>query len=280
MDYQELLFEIDDPVATVTLNRPDKLNAITPRTMLELGHALAEAEHSEAVVGIVITGAGRGFCAGLDMEVLGKIHKAGSTDTATEMPDLGAARPGDPGMGPDFERGGTSLLSLRKPVIAAINGPCAGFGFSLAMLCDMRFMSDAAAMSTAFSNLGLVAEHGMSWLLPRLIGTSRALDVLWTGRKIAGNEALSLGLVNRVVEPDRLLEEAQGYIRGLASTVSPNSLMFMKRQVYTHLMQPLGQAMEETEALQDQSMTWPDLQEGIAAFRKRRPPKFPRVTGD
>lgn len=280
MDYQELLFDIADPVATVTLNRPDKLNAVTPRTMLELGHALAEAEHSEAVVGIVITGAGRGFCAGLDLELLGEMQHTDSPDTTGDMSELAGARPGDPGLGPDFERGGTCLLSLRKPVVAAINGPCAGFGFSLAMLCDLRFMSRAAVLSAAFSQLGLVAEHGMSWLLPRLIGTSRALDVLWTGRRISSEEALSLDLVNRVVEPDQLLEEARGYIRQLASTVSPTSLMHMKRQVYTHLMKPLGEAMEETETLQDQSMTWPDLQEGIAAFRDKRPPKFPRVTGD
>jgi enoyl-CoA hydratase/carnithine racemase len=280
MDYQELLLEIDDPVATVTLNRPDKLNAVTPRTMRELAHALGEAENSEEVVGIVLTGAGRGFCAGLDMEVLGDRHGTDSTDSATDMPGRAEARLGDPTMGPDFERGGTYLLTLRKPLIAAVNGPCAGFGFSLAMLCDMRFMSGAASMSAAFSQLGLVAEHGTSWLLPRLIGTSRALDVLWTGRKIGAEEALSLGLVTRVTEPDQLIEEAQGYIRTLASTVSPASLMHMKRQVYTHLMRPLGQAMEETEALQDQSMTWPDLQEGIAAFRDRRPPVFPRVTGD
>jgi enoyl-CoA hydratase/carnithine racemase len=138
-------------------------------------------------------------------------------------------------------------------------------------------MSEAAALSTAFSGLGLVAEHGTAWLLPRLIGISKTLDVLWSGRKIGAEEALSLGLVHRVVEPDQLLEQAQGYIRQLARTASPTSLMHMKRQVYSYLMQPLRTAMAETETLQDQSMTWPDLAEGMAAFAEKRPPNFRRI---
>jgi enoyl-CoA hydratase/carnithine racemase len=168
-------------------------------------------------------------------------------------------------------------MSLRKPVIAAINGPCVGLGFSFAMFSDLRFMSTAAMLSTAFSGLGLVGEHGMAWLLPRLIGISNALDVLWSGRRIDAEEALSLGLVQRVVEPDQLLEQAQGYIRQLALTASPTSLMHMKRQVYSYLMQPLRTAMAETETLQDQSMTWPDLAEGMAAFAEKRPPNFRRI---
>jgi enoyl-CoA hydratase/carnithine racemase len=277
MDYQHLLLEIDDPVATVTLNRPDKLNALTLRTTDELRHALIEADRDEAVVGIVLTGAGRGFCAGLDLSDVEEMERAGSTDISDAGADLADGEPHDPHASADFERPCSYLMSLRKPVIAAINGPCVGLGFSFAMFSDLRFMSSAAMFSTAFSGLGLVAEHGTAWLLPRLIGISKTLDVLWSGRRIGAEEALSLGLVHRVVEPDQLLEQARDFIRQLALTASPTSLMHMKRQVYSYLMQPLRSAMADTETLQDQSMTWPDLAEGIAAFTEKRPPNFPRI---
>jgi len=277
MEYQHVLLEIDDPVATITLNRPDKLNALTLRTTDELRHALIEADGNEAVVGIVLTGAGRGFCAGLDLSEVEEMERAGSTDISEGAADLADSEPHDAHASADFERPCSYLMSLRKPVIAAINGPCVGLGFSFAMFSDQRFMSSTAILSTAFSGLGLVAEHGTAWLLPRLIGISRALDVLWSGRRIDAEEALGLGLVNRVVEPDQLLEQAQGYIRRLALTASPTSLMHMKRQVYSYLMQSLRTAMAETEALQDQSMTWPDLAEGMAAFQEKRPPNFRRI---
>jgi len=277
MDYQHVLLEIDDPVATITLNRPDKLNALTLRTTDELRHALIEADRNEAVVGIVLTGAGRGFCAGLDLSEIQEMERAGSTDISHESAVIADCELHDAHSSADFERPCSYLMSLRKPVIAAINGPCVGLGFSFAMFSDLRFMSEAAVLSTAFSGLGLVAEHGTAWLLPRLIGVSKTLDVLWSGRRIGAEEALSLGLVHRVVEPDQLLEQAQGYIRQLALTASPTSLMHMKRQVYSYLMQPLRFAMSDTEALQDQSMTWPDLAEGMAAFAEKRPPNFRRI---
>jgi enoyl-CoA hydratase/carnithine racemase len=277
MNYQHVLLEIDDPVATITLNRPEKLNAMTLRTTEELRHALIEADRSRAVVGIVLTGAGRGFSAGLDLGEVEEMERAGSTDVAREGCELPVSEPRHEHASADFERPCSYLMSLRKPVIAAINGPCVGLGFSFAMFSDLRFMSSAAVISTAFSGLGLVGEHGTAWLLPRLIGISKTLDVLWSGRKIGAEEALNLGLVHRVMEPDQLLEEAKGYIKQLARSASPTSLLHMKRQVYSYLMQPLRQAMAETETLQNQSMTWPDLAEGMAAFAEKRPPNFPRI---
>ena len=205
------------------------------------------------------------------------MEEAGTTDLSGEACDLAASKPHHEHASADFERPCSYLMSLRKPVIAAINGPCVGLGFSFAMFCDMRFMSSEAMVSTAFSGLGLVGEHGTAWLLPRLIGISKTLDVLWSGRKIGAEEALDLGLVHRVFEPDQLLEEAQGYVRKLARTASPTSLLHMKRQVYSYLMQPLRQAMKETEALQDESMTWPDIVEGMTAFAEKRLPDFPRI---
>ncbi len=278
--YKDILYEVSDPVATITLNRPEKLNALTGRMLAELQHALAQAEGNEEVVGIVLTGAGRGFCSGADMGALKQIQQSGDISAMSSDAELEPARPGDEEMGPDFERGYTYLLSMRKPVLAAVNGACAGLGFSVAMFCDLRFASESAVFTTAFAQRGLVAEHGMSWILPRLLGSARALDILWSGRKFDGREALQLGVANRVVPPEALLEEAQGYIRNLAATCPPTSLMHMKRQVYQHLMQPLGEAMRETEALQAASVKWPDFQEGIASFVERRPPKFPRVEVD
>jgi enoyl-CoA hydratase/carnithine racemase len=280
MDYQELLLSIDDPVATITLNRPDKLNALTLRAMLELRHALIEAERSTAVVGIVLTGAGRGFCAGLDLGALAAMEKAGTTKIEEVVPELAELDVATDDLGEDFARGMTYLLALRKPLLAAINGPAAGLGFSIAMMCDLRFMASDAVLNPAFAQRGLVAEHGNSWLLPRLMGSARALDVLWSGRKIDGSEAHELGMVNRVLPADRLLGEAQDYIRQLAATASPTSLMHIKRQVYADLMRPLGPAMEASEALTEASMKWPDLKEGIAAFVEKRLPRFARIGAD
>ena len=267
--YEEILYDVTDPVATITLNRPEKLNALTARTLQEFRHALADAERNEKVVGIVLTGAGRGFCSGVDMGALKAIQETGDISAMQSDTVFEAADPGDKNMGPDFEAGYTYLLSIRKPILAAINGACAGLGFSIAMFCDMRFASESAVFTTAFAQRGLVAEHGMSWVLPRLLGSARALD---------GREAMQLGVVNRVVAPEDLLQEAQEYIRSLAATCSPTSLMHMKQQVYRHLMQPLGEAMQETGQLMDASVQRPDFEEGIASFVERRPPKFARIT--
>jgi len=174
--YTEILFEISKPVATITLNRPDKLNAATYRMLAEVRHAIAAAEQSPDVTGIVITGAGRGFCAGMDMAALQIIQAQGGT---TDEPFEGlSAHPGDRSMGEDFGRGLTYLLTVRKPIIAAINGPVAGYGMSLVVFCDLRFAAESAVFTTSFAQRGLVAEHGQSWLLPRLIGPSRARCVL------------------------------------------------------------------------------------------------------
>ncbi len=279
--YEEILYEVTDPVATITLNRPDKLNALTNRTMAELHHAVADAESREDVVGIVITGAGRGFCAGLDMQTLQAISAGESAATNDGSgSELSAARAGDPELRTEFGPGPfTYLLAVPKPVIAAVNGACAGLGFSLAVFSDMRFASENAKFTTVFAQRGLVAEHGVGWLLPRIIGTARALDILWSARKFDGAEAVELGVANRVVAPERLVEEAQDYIRTLAATSSPTSIMHMKRQVYRQLNQHMAEANVDTLRLQDESTAWPDLKEGVASFMERRPPKFDRISG-
>ncbi len=274
--YEEILYEVEGPVATLTLNRPDRLNALTDRMMAELRHALAEAEADERVVGIILTGAGRGFSAGMDADAL----QAGANQRGmerTRLPKELEASPGDPSMGEDFQVTFGYLLSIRKPLLAAVNGACAGLGLCIASLCDLRFASDTAVFRTAFAQRGLIAEHGASWILPRILGPSRALDLLWHPRKVSAEEAREMGLANRVVPADRLLAEARSYLEEIAAACSPTSLMIMKQQVYRALMQPLGEAMSEANQLMAESLRRPDFKEGVASFVERRAPDFPRL---
>jgi len=272
--YQEIEYEVSDPVAIIRMNRPDNLNAMTTLMLAELRHAFAAAERDEAVVGIILTGAGRGFCAGMDIAALDQISDSGRFSIDTEGLD---ASPGDPAMGADFTAGFTYLLALRKPLIAAINGPCAGLGFCFALLCDMRFVAREAKFSTAFSQRGLVAEHAASWILPRLIGSSRALDILWSARKFDGAEADRLGLADRLGDATSVVDDAKAYLTDLAAHASPTSLMVMKQQVYRHLMTSLGPAMSETERLMDESLERGDFREGVRSFIESRPPRFARI---
>ncbi len=276
--YEQILYEVKEPVATITLNRPDRLNALTDRMLAELRHALAAAERDSKVVGIVLTGSGRGFTAGMDMQSLGEIADggaAGGAGLAELQTDLG-----NTDMGPEFGVTWGYLMTIKKPLIAAVNGPCAGLGFSIAMLCDLRFASEKAVFTTSFAQRGLVAEHGVSWILPRLIGPAHALDLLLTARRVDAEEAFRLGIANRVIAPEKLLDETRAYIEELAAKSSPTSLMVMKQQVYRHLMQPLGEAMRETNVLMDESLNRADFKEGVASFVERRPPRFPRVGKD
>lgn len=273
--YEQITLDITDPVACITLQRPDRLNALTTRMLAEMRHAFAAAEQDERVVGIVLTGEGRGFCAGMDIEALDAISAAGRVSRAGP-PEL-AASPGDPALGEDFAAVYSYVLALRKPVIAAVNGACAGLGFCFALLCDLRFVERDARFSTAFSRRGLVAEHGISWLLPRVIGPSRALDLLWSARKFDGVEAERLGLADRLCAAGTSVETACEYIRELAAHTSPTSLKVIKQQVYRHLMMPLGPAMADTERLMNESLERGDFREGVRSFVEQRPPLFPRL---
>lgn len=275
--YQEIKYDVENPIAVITMNRPDRLNAMTTHMLAEIRHALARAESDASVVGMILTGEGRGFCAGMDMDALDDISEDRSFDIdATGL----EAEPGDPAMGDDFITGFTYMLALRKPLLAAVNGPCAGLGFCFAMLSDMRFVDSAAKFSTAFAQRGLVAEHAVSWLLPRLIGSSRALDLLWSARKFDGIEAERLGLADRLCKQGTSLQTAKNYLRELAASASPTSLMVMKQQVYRHLMMPLGPAMLETQQLMNESLQRPDFREGVRSFLESRPPSFDRIKVD
>lgn len=275
-DYQEILYEVEDPVATITLNRPAALNALTDRMRIELRHAVAMAEADSRVVGIVITGAGRGFCAGADMNRLSAIAAGQGLDEGTAA-DL-AAEPGDPSFGDGLRRGTyTYLMAVPKPVIAAINGPVAGMAVPIILACDLRFMADDAVLMTAFSQRGLIAEWGTSWMLPRLAGSGVALDLLFSSRKISGTEAAELGVVNKALPRAEVLPHAQQYVRDLAATSSPTAMAIMKRQVYQQLHPGLLAAELEARQLMAESFGRPDFAEGVTSFLERRPPRFERL---
>ena len=274
--YQDILYEVEEPVAVLTMNRPANLNAFTNLMLAEVRHALAEAERDERVVGIVLTGAGRGFCAGMDMNALNTLSASGGERAEQDFSHLDAS-PGNPDMGENFANMYDHLLGLRKPLIAAVNGAAAGLGMSYALLSDLRFVEKTAKFTTAFSQRGLVAEHGMSWILPRLLGPAKALDILWTARRIGGEEAVAMGLGNRLCETGESVNDAKEYIRQLAATAAPLALMVMKQQVYKHVDMPIGPAMEETVRLVDESLVRSDFREGVRSFMEKRPPNFERV---
>jgi len=274
--YDEIRYEVDGPSAVITLNRPDSLNAFTTNMLEEIRHAFDAAERDASVVGIVLTGEGRGFCAGMDMNALDSQASGGDLNAGVAPKHLDAD-PGDKSMGDNFRIAFTYMLSIRKPIIAAINGPCAGLGMSIALLCDLRFASENAKLITAFSQRGLVAEHGQSWILPRVVGPARALDLLWSSRRVGPEEALRIGLVDRVFPQQDLLPETRAYIQDLADHAAPMSLMLMKQQVYRHLNANLEEAMRESLRLMDESLTRPDFKEGVSSFLERRPPNFMKV---
>jgi enoyl-CoA hydratase/carnithine racemase len=271
--YEQIRYEVIDPVATITLNRPHALNAWTQRMAAEVKHAVARAEADPDAVAIVITGAGRGFCAGADLKDLRDISE-GARGVA--VPVELAADPGDPAVGEDFRGTYTYLMSVRKPVIAAINGPVAGMAVPIALCCDLRFASDRAVFTLAFSKRGLVAEWGSAWLLPRLVGPAHALDLLFSSRRVGADEACRIGLVNRVVPHDELMPAVLQYVADLAAECSPASLRIMKRQVYQQLTRELGPSEKEAIRLMVESFDRPDFKEGVVSFIEKRPPRFGR----
>jgi enoyl-CoA hydratase/carnithine racemase len=273
--YQEILYEVSDPIATITLNRPHALNAWTNRMGAEVKHAFAQAERDERAVAIVLTGAGRGFCAGADMDTLQGITDGMEQESIPA--ELADANPGDPEMGEDFRGTYTYPLSIRKPVIAAVNGPVAGMAMPISLSCDLRFASDRALFLTAFSQRGLVAEWGLSWLLPRLVGPAHALDLLFSSRRVDAAEAERIGLVNRVVPHDELLKFVREYVEDLATKCSPASMAIMKRQVYQQLTASLGPSEKQAIELMFESFSRPDFAEGVSSFMQKRSPSFKRV---
>ncbi|HZZ34094.1 MAG TPA: enoyl-CoA hydratase [Caulobacteraceae bacterium] len=267
MAYEQILYDVKDGVATITLNRPERLNAWTGRMHHEIKTAMRAATDDDAVRVIVLTGAGRGFCSGADMNALQGIQQGTASSTPREEPF-------DPAANPNFQKVYSYFPSVPKPIIAAINGACAGLGLVIALYADMRFASDAAVFTTAFSRRGLIAEHGISWLLPRLVGVANAADLLYSARKITAAEAGQMGLVNRVIPFDRFEDEVSAYARMLASEASPRSVREMKREMWNAQFQSLGEAIESANADMPASFVSEDFKEGVAHFVEKRAPAF------
>src|ERR1700733_2691432 len=271
MPSQEILYCVANRVATITLNRPDKLNAWTAVMEKEVSSAMENAERDHDVRVIVLTGAGRGFCAGADMSLLSAVAEQGFVDQNREDQSREAARDGVP---LDFQKRYSYFPAIGKPVIAAINGPVVGLGLVITLYCDLRLASDAARFSTTFARRGLVAEYGMAWMLPRIVGIANALDLLFSARTIDAAEALGMGLVNRILPQESFLEKVHEYAQELASTVSPRSLRIIKRQVYEAMFQPLSEAFDVSVNEMMASFKTEDFKEGVAHFVEKRPPAF------
>jgi enoyl-CoA hydratase/carnithine racemase len=266
----EITFETMGRVALIRLNRPQTLNALTFAMLADIRRLVAEAEKDPEVTAIAFVGEGRGFCSGLDAEVLRATTQAGESSGGTPAPD---GRRDPPGM---F----SYLTQVSKPVISAVNGVAAGGGFVLAMMSDLRFGSENASFTTVFSKRGLIAEHGTSWTLPRLVGPSRALDLLWSSRRVQAEEALRIGLLDRVVAADELLASVVAYVEELASQISPSAIAVIKSQVYRHLSDPMLPALADADRLTQAQLKHPDAREGAMALIERRAPNFQPWTGE
>ncbi len=272
MSYEQILYDVSDRIATITLNRPDKLNAWTMRMSAEVRHAAFHADRDEAVRVIIVTGAGKGYCAGADMDMLQGLGDGDTASLAAGTDDLSVSD--DPVVPVAFKGDYSYPLGLHKPVIAAVNGVAAGLGLSYMLFYDMRIASDRARFGTAFSRRGLIAEHGSAWLLPRLIGMANACDLLFSGRLIAAEEARNMGLVNRVVPHDDLLAVVRETATEMATLCSPRSIRIMKQQLYGDLFTDLGSSMREADRGMLESFSAEDFREGVASFVQRRPPRF------
>ncbi len=264
----QVLYEVSDGVAVITFNRPDRLNAWTGLLGTGYFNSLDMAAADPAVSAIVVTGAGKGFCAGADMDNLQGLSTGDSENDPGDptAPELRAERH-------DY------AVSIPKPVIAAVNGACAGLGFVHAMMCDIRFAAEGAKFTSSFARRGLIAEHGISWMLPRVVGPSTSLDILLSGRVFLAEEAQELGVVTKVYPAADLLSEAVAYAGELGRLSAPWSMAQMKRQVWGQLDMSRDDALSQSNKVMVESLKRPDFKEGVQSFVDRRDPNFEPITG-
>lgn len=272
MNEPEVLYDVADRIATVTLNRPERMNAYNAALGDQLRAAMRRATDDPGVRAIILTGAGRGFCAGADMDNLAAGTASGGANFQAES--AAGPAPFDPTSSPDYQTTHSYFPAVPKPIIAAINGACAGLGLVYALYCDQRFAAAGAKFTTAFARRGLIAEHGISHTLPRLVGLSKALDLLVSARKFDADEALRLGVVDQVLPPEQLMAAARAYARDLADNVSPRSMAVIKRQLWAIDQQSLRQAIEIGNAEMQLSFGSDDFREGVAHFVEKRPARF------
>jgi enoyl-CoA hydratase/carnithine racemase len=265
--YQHILYEVSDKIATITLNRPDRMNAWTPIMERDVRNAMEAAAGDDNVRVIVLTGAGRAFCAGADMDALKGLDPS-DMRRAENIP------PFDMNRRPDWQTRYGYYPSIPKPVIGMLNGATAGIGLVHALYCDLRFAADNTVFTTAFARRGLIAEHGISWMLPRVVGHANALDLLMSARRVSSEEALRINLVNRIYPPEQLREETYAYARDLADFVSPSAIAVIKRQLYDVPFQTLAEATIDANREMQVALKGSDFREGVASFMEKRAPKF------
>ena len=257
----EVIYEVSDPVATITLNRPERMNAMTDPLFQRFRQCIDAAAADPEVVGIVVTGTGRAFSAGLDTDVLSTIAEDGSRE--------------DRSLSGDRKGLFSYLTQVPKPVIAAVNGVAAGGGYVLATMCDLRFGGPEARFTSVFSKRGLVSEHGVTWTTPRLVGVGNALDLLWSSRMVGAEEAHRMGLLEYLVGDP--VAEAQEYIRNLAGTASPTTIAETKRMVWDHAGRNIDESLDDMWEVLRNQFGRPDITEGVNSFLEKRPPEFPRL---
>ena len=275
MELKATELSIEGGVGLITLNRPQRMNAWTGRMHTEYRWCLEQLDDDPSVGAIVVTGKGRGFCVGGDAKALEGHVERGAYDPGTPDP---LAMPGY-GTDPAFEASFAYQFGLHKPLLAAMNGPAAGVGLALALFTDLRFAAAGARFTTAHGKLGLPAEYGMSWLLPRMVGLTRANELLLSSRKFTAEEALQLGLVNEVHPPGEVLDATLAYARNLIESVAPSSLRETRWQVYRDLQRGVAPAVNASEELLKAMMQEPDYAEGVRAFLEKRPPRWPTRSG-
>lgn len=272
MELKAIRTETDGHVATVFLHRPHRHNAWTGRVHAEFRWAMHELEQDEAVRAVVVTGTPPAFCVGGDSDALAQHAEAGSYDTGLP-PD-----PAQPGVNrrPEYDDDFAWMFGFRTPVIAAVNGAAAGVGLALATFCDLRFGAAPAKLTTAAPRLGLPAEYGLSWILPRLVGVTRANDLLLSGRVVTVEETASWGLWNEVLpDGDATLAAARAYAETLATTAGPAAVSVTKAQIYHDLHRhDAAGSVADSKRLLDEAMGTPEYREGVAALREKRPPTF------
>lgn len=255
-----ILFEIADGIATITLNRPDRLNAFTDEMLAALGDALKNAERDEAVRCLVITGSGRGFSAGQDLASVQEREASGGMSFRAHL---------EHAYNPIIRR----IRSMEKPVVAAVNGVAAGAGASLALACDLRIAAESASFIQAFIGVGLIPDNGSTWFLPQMIGFPRAFELAITGRRLTAKEAFDLGVLNQVVPDEDLVDAVLNLALQLADSPT-KAVGLTKRAMNRALTSSLDEALDYEAQLQEIAGRTADHREGVAAFLAKRPPQF------
>ena len=274
-NYEQILTDVEHQVLTITLNRPDRLNAWTGQMQLEVEDAIEKAGKDDTIRCIVVTGAGRGFCAGADMNGLQEIKPdSEAADAAVSGASTAEADPAADDLAALYPGRFGYMYACPKPIIAAINGPCAGIGLIFTLYADLRFANQEAKFTTAFAQRGLIAEHGIAWLLPRLVGEAQALDLLFTARVFRGAEAANIGLVNQALPANELLPHVMETAVYLSNQVSPRSLAIMKRQIRESYFQSFARSLEVADQEMQASFASFDFKEGVDSFVEKRPAKF------